>query len=111
MNKQEIEVLNTAKEYIERLIVGINEAVNHIQSGNEKNGIEMIPLICDGIGYIISVIRVLNIELESTVQNLNLQLEEVIQGLQNGDYVLVSDVLNYEIMPIIEEIQAAMKKI
>lgn len=113
MNKQEIEVLNMAKEYIERLIVGINEAVDYMQCGNEKKGIEMIPLIGEGIGYIINVISVLHLELSSkyTIQNLNVQLEEVIQGLENEDYVLVSDIFNYEIMPIIQDIQVCMKKI
>ncbi|SDP56433.1 hypothetical protein [Clostridium gasigenes] len=107
MNKEEIEVFNTAKEYIERLIVGINETVEFIQSGNEKKGVEMIPLIGEGIEYIINVIALLKIELkeEETIENLNTQLEEIIGGIENGDYVLIADIFKYEIIPIIEDIK------
>ncbi|MBU3132164.1 hypothetical protein KPL40_06830 [Clostridium gasigenes] len=112
MNKQEIEVLKTAKEYIDRLIVGINEAVDYIQYGNEKNGIEMIPLIAEGIGYIIDVISFLHIELgkEKTIENLNAQLEEIIEGIENNDYVLMSDIFKYEIVPMLEEVKVILTK-
>ncbi|MBB6625559.1 hypothetical protein H7E67_19345 [Clostridium gasigenes] len=113
MNKQEIEVFNTAKEYIERLIVGINETVEFIQSGNDKKGIEMIPLIGEGIEYIINVISLLKIELngEETIENLNTQLEEIIDGIENGDYVLIADIFKYEIVPIMEQLKIIFEQI
>ncbi|MEG1256003.1 hypothetical protein [Clostridium sp.] len=112
MNNQEIEVLNTAKEYIERLIAGINEAVQYIQCGNEKLGIEMIPLIGEGIEYITDILLLLPLEVNSNdiVVNLNSQLEEVVQGLENEDYVLVADILAYEVVTIIKDIQGILVK-
>lgn len=110
MNNKELEVLNTAKEYIEKLISGINEVVGYIQSGKEKQAIEMIPLIAEGIGYIIDVIEVLNIEIDKdkTIGNLNGQLGEIVDGIENNDYILIADILNYEIVPIMDKIKIVL---
>ncbi|WP_346937724.1 hypothetical protein [uncultured Clostridium sp.] len=111
MNKEQLEVLEVASEYIVKLIGGIKETVSCFQSGKEKQGLDMITPIGNGIGYIMDVITLLPLELDSdaTIENLNTQLEELVQGLENEDYVLVSDMFSYEILPIFEEIKIHME--
>ncbi|WP_346913591.1 hypothetical protein [Clostridium sp.] len=111
MNKEQLEVLEVASEYIVKLIGGIKETVSCFQSGKEKQGLDMITPIGHGIGYIMDVITLLPLELDSdaTIENLNTQLEELVQGIENEDYVLVSDMFNYEILPIFEEIKIHME--
>ena len=109
MNKEQLEVLETASEYIVKLIDGMYETVNYFQSDKEKQGLEMIPLLGDGIAYIIDVITVLPLDIDSSVViNINTQLAELIQGLEYCDYVLVSDILNYEIIPIFNNVKEGM---
>lgn len=110
MNEQ-IEVLSTANEYMENLKSGINKLVDYIQGGEEQSGIELIPDIADGIGWIIDVV---NLTRESQKENIDIsmideKLSEVVEAIENEDYILVGDLFNYEILPILESVHEGIK--
>ena len=110
MNEQ-IEVLSTANEYMENLKSGINRLVDYIQGGEEQSGIELIPDIADGIGWIIDVV---NLTRESQKENIDIsmideKLSEVVEAIENEDYILVGDLFNYEILPILESVHEGIK--
>lgn len=113
MMNEQMEALISANEYLDNLIGGIKKVVNYIEQGEEGKGIELIPTIADGIEWLLSAINLTQEVHKGSVGigNLNGKLEEVVDALENEDYVLVGDLFNYEILPILEDIKGNIKKI
>lgn len=111
MNKEKIEVLQTANDYMNKLKDGIVNLANMIQEGKEQEAITIIPQVVDGIEWVVQVIT-LTKEVQKNefgVEGLNDQLQEIIEALENEDYILVGDLFNYEILPILENIHERIK--
>lgn len=114
MNKEseEIETLKTANEYMNNLKNGINSIVEKFQSGNESEALDILPLVIDGMQWMSQVIL-----LTRDVQKKNLnfvefneKLEEIVEAIQNEDYILVGDLFEYEILPLLENIHIVIKQ-
>ena len=86
---------------------------NAINSGDEKKGVELIPLISDGFDWLIEVINSTKDihKGEVSIGELNEKLEEIIEALDNEDYILVGDLFNYEMAPILDEIKNKIGKL
>lgn len=109
--RQQFETLQTANEYIVKLETGIVESVRLLKSGEEGQAIKMIHNIIDGIEWISDVMR-LTIGVHNQQINLdevNGQLLEIVEGFNNEDYILVGDLFEYEILPIIVKWKAIIK--
>lgn len=112
MEKQ-LEALNAANDYIEKLKTGIEDLVNKINSGEENNGVQLIPNIADGLQWLVNIIE-LTKDLHKgsiSIENIKEQLGEIIEALENEDYVLLGDLFNYELLPILVNIQVDIKKV
>ena len=112
MNKEKIEALQTANDYMNNLKDGIVNLANMIQEGKEQEAITIIPQVVDGIEWVVQVIT-LTKEVQKNeigVEALNDQLQEIIEALENEDYILVGDLFNYEILPILEDIHEGIKE-
>lgn len=99
-NLKRMEALQTANEYSERLIEGVNDAVNYFKGGDENKAVEMMVDIIDGIQWIVQVMC-LSFKNED-IEKINEHLTEMTTALENLDYILVSDILDYEIIPILK---------
>ena len=112
MKDDKIEVLNSVNEYLEILKNGINNLCELIQAGKEKEGINLIPQLADGIGWVIDAVTVTKDvqKKEIDITGLNDYIEESVEALENEDYILVGDLFNYEILPIIETIHGNIKE-
>lgn len=101
--RQQFETLQTANEYIVKLESGIAESVRLFKSGEEGQAVKMIYDIIDGIEWLTDVMRLTvgvhekKIEIDET----NNQLVEIVEAFNNEDYILVADLFEYEILPII----------
>ncbi|MCQ2022251.1 hypothetical protein [Clostridium butyricum] len=113
MISEKIEVIKDAYDYLKSLKKGIVDCVNCIQEGNEVEAMKLIPLIADGIDWIINVVRVTKDaqKNELDIYKINSHLEEMIYAMENEDYILVGDLFNYEILPILNEIEEEFKLI
>jgi len=112
MKSEKIEVLSTADQYLDNLILGIKEIVELFQSGKEMEAINKVTVVIDGIDYISKVV-VLTKDVqkdEISLDDLNEQLQAIIEAFENEDYILIGDLFNYELLPIIENIQEEIKK-
>ena len=111
--EQQIETLKTAYEYINNLKQGIVTLVQYLQEEKEKKACEMIPLVADGIEWVTEAIRLTYEAHKGNVSSRDIteKLGEIVEALENEDYVLVSDLFNYEILPILEESQSQIKSI
>jgi len=104
MNNEVKEVLETAYEYMNKLNGGVLTAAKYFQNGNYRDALDLTIQITEGIEWTIKVIN-LNKNLyteEERIQELNEKLKETLEAFENGDYVLIGDLFEYEISPIIE---------
>lgn len=105
MNKEKLEVLNTAKEYMINLNNAIIKSAEYLQNGDYFNGTNLIISITDGLEWIVQIITLRKdiYKKDMEVNNLVDNIKEVVEAFENEDYILIGDLLQYEISPIIEE--------
>lgn len=112
MNEQ-MEALRTASEYLENLCGGVRKVVNYIEQGEEEKGMDLIPPIADGIEWLLNAVNLTQETHNGSIDvgDINEKLGEVVDALENEDFVLVGDLFNYEILPILEDIQKNIRTI
>ena len=108
---EKIEVLGSANEYLFNLKSGINTVVKLINEEKESEGLRIIPDVADGIAWILDVTRLTKdiigeVEGFSGIDDF---LSEIVEALENEDYILVSDLFNYEILPILENLHQSIR--
>jgi len=101
----ERETLKTANEYMNNLISGVKHSVELLYGGNETEGFSMIPSICEGIQWITQVLVLTGNKNKDLVDILFKKLEEIVESFENKDYILVADLLNYELLQVLEDIK------
>lgn len=106
MDQLIIETIESMENYLPKLIKALEEMAEHFQNGAQNEAIHQLPTAFEGIEWIVSAINGLRnngyfIDLE--VLTLNKFLIEVEDALKNQDYILLADLLEYEIKPILEE--------
>lgn len=113
MHNDKVLALRTADEYLYNLISGINDIVDLIQEGNEIEGIKKFIPALDGIDYISQIITLTEDIHEEKISlvDLNNQLKEIIDAFENEDYILLGDLLNYELIPVIKDIHNKIQKL
>ncbi|EPY2277524.1 hypothetical protein ACXAT3_002267 [Clostridium sporogenes] len=105
MSRGKLEVLNTAKEYMINLNNAIMKSADYLQNGDYFNGTNLIISITDGLEWIVQLITLRkdiykdDMEVNKLIDNI----KEVVEAFENQDYILIGDLLQYEISPIIEE--------
>lgn len=110
---EKFEALKTAAEYIDNLKNGIGTLVEYINQGNYKSGVSLIPQIADGIDWLVQLINLTN-DLhkgKACIGNINENLEQIIDAIDNEDFTLVGDLFNYEILPVLEDVQINIRSI
>lgn len=109
-DNEKLEVLLTAKEYAGRLIEGIDATVQLFQGGNEGRANENMLDIIDGLQWLISAISsTWDIQREKIhVSDINEHLAEMVSAFENTDYVLLADLLEYEITPVLKDWEEAL---
>lgn len=112
MNEAQIEVLKTADEYLDKLKSGISKAVNLFENDKQEEGCDYLALISKGIEWIVEVVSLTkeSQKEEIEIQNINEHLESIVEALENEDYTLVGDLLNYEVLPILENVHEKIKE-
>ena len=109
------EALNELNSYLARLNKGINDAVEYFRSEKEDEGIKLLIQIIEGLQWSMEVVFKTKPILEEYGINLDEgQLKELfkelISGLENKDYILIADLLEYEILELIRSWQEGLKK-
>lgn len=113
MNNEKMEALITANEYLNNLERGIHQVVEAFQQEDENKGCSLISLVADGIKWIVDVVNLTrDIQKEDiNITQIDEKLEEVVEAIENEDYILVGDLFEYEVLPIIEEIHKKIRDI
>ncbi|WP_186580807.1 hypothetical protein [Aquibacillus kalidii] len=106
MEKIVKETLISLQEYLPRLINGCSQVVDNLKEGDEGSGLRKMPSIVEGMQWVFEAVS--GIQNNGFLHNIYLHslkehFKEVVKALEIGDYVLLADVLNYEILPVLEE--------
>ncbi|MBT3366970.1 MAG: hypothetical protein HN472_00670 [Nitrospina sp.] len=111
--------LSNAKEYLEKLIPGFQKAADLFRMGNEQEAHKFYLQILDGIDWISQVVQTVvnsrNKELEGQdlkdrQERLTGLMTQMLEANQNQDWVLLADLLEYEMIPFYENWQEALSK-
>ena len=103
---EKIEALKTASEYILRLEDGIQVCANYFQKCEESKGYNMITPIAEGIDFV-NEILILTREVQKEAidfTDINTVFKEVIKSLEREDYILMGDLFQYEIKPLLQKL-------
>ncbi len=112
--------LANAKEYLEKLIPGFQKAADLFRMGNEQEANKYYLQIIDGIDWFSQVaLTIINAQqhilegqsLEERQKKLNELMGQMLEANKNQDWVLMADLLEYELMPFYEEWQKVLMQI
>ncbi len=94
-------------EYLPKLSNGATEISNLFRTEKLADAFSLIEQFVDGAEWILEVIRVMynhGYSFETKVEKLTEFLGEIRDGLTRRDYVLVADLFEYEIEPLLTEL-------
>ncbi|UGB30433.1 hypothetical protein [Metabacillus sp. B2-18] len=114
MEKIVFETIQSLKEYLPRMINGCNEIVEYLQEGNEGTALSQMPDFVEGLQWIFAAIN--GIQNNGHLQEIELislkdNFKEVVDSLEMRDYVLLADLLDYEIAPVLKQWQLTINKV
>lgn len=110
------ETVETANEYIDRLVEGADAISGYIQGGREDKGLMISADLIDGLNWLMDVLNLTRLlqercgEVIGTEQCSKL-FSVLIEAFENRDYVLLSDVLEYELIPALKDWQGRFQEI
>jgi len=111
--------LANAKEYLEKLIPGFQKAADLFRMGNEQEAHKFYLQVLDGIDWFSQV--VLNIvksrgnqvegqSLGDRQETLTGLMAQMLEANQNQDWVMLADLLEYEMIPFYKDWQETLSR-
>ncbi|MDE4542542.1 hypothetical protein JJQ93_07670 [Thermoanaerobacterium sp. R66] len=112
LNDMMKETVEESLEYIPRLIGGIDDVTMLIDEGRYAEANTLLINVIDGLNWSIKAITLTmsfhGYDLD--VEKVNESLNALMNGIENSDYQLISDSLNYEIKDILSGYMNHCKK-
>ena len=112
--------LVNVKEYLEKLIPGFQKAADLFRMENEQEANKYYLQILDGVDWFSQVIVTImqswgeKLEGQSLEERQKKQTEfmaQMLEANQNQDWVLMADILEYEMIPLYEDWKEVLAKI
>ncbi len=112
--------LGNAKEYLEKLIPGFQKAADLFRMGNEQEAHKYYLQILDGIDWfsqvVLNIVKSRGNEVEGQSfgdrqKRLTGLMAQMLEANQNQDWVLLADLLEYEMMPFYKDWQETLSRI
>ena len=112
--------LANAKEYLEELIPGFQKAADLFRMGNEQEAHKFYLQILDGIDWfsqvVLNIVKSRGNQVEGQTlgdrqEKLTGLMAQMLEANQNQDWVLMADLLEYEMIPYYEDWQETLSHI
>ncbi len=113
--------LSNDLDYLEKLIPGFDQAADWFRTGNEQEANKFYIQILDGMDWFSEVINiVMDSEFKRSAPEDTLRLRQakltdlmsqMLEANKNQDWVLLADILEYEMIPFYKEWQTILTKI
>ncbi|KAB2953628.1 hypothetical protein F9B85_03130 [Heliorestis acidaminivorans] len=100
------ETLGTIIEYIPKLISATDQIVEKLQSEKQQEAFAILVQYIEGLQWVVKAlteIQNLGHELNIDTDEVNTFLLEIEEGLKIGDYVMLNDLIEYEISPLLSD--------
>ena len=110
---EKFDTLKTVNEYMMNLIKAIEKAVEYFQEGEDRKGCELILPITEGMQWMSDALMVTKDihKQDVNLEDMNEKLSEIVEALENGDFILIGDLFQYELTPMLEDIQKNINKV
>jgi hypothetical protein len=111
--------LGNAKEYLEKLIPGFQKAADLFRLGDEQEAHKFYLQTLDGIDWFSQVVQTIVVSREIDLEGEKLKdrqekltglITQMLEANQNQDWVLLADLLEYEMIPFYENWQDALSQ-
>ena len=113
--------LSNALDYLEKLIPGFDQAADLFRMGNEQEANKYYIQILDGMDWFSEVVNVVmssegeGQEPENSLRirqaKLTDLMSQMLEANKNQDWVLLADILEYEMTPFYKEWQTILSKL
>lgn len=112
--------IENAKEYLEKLIPGFQKAADLFRLGNEQEANKYYLQILDGIDWFSQVAQIIvdsrgdkteEKGFKDRQKTLTGLMSQMLEANKNQDWVLLADLLEYEIIPFYEDWQKVLSQI
>ena len=110
MDSEVMEVITTATSYMDNIINGIELIVNSYRGGDYYKGKEHMKDLVEGLLWLNEVLAYTKSFHSINPLELTGIFNEMITAFENTDTVMLSDLLEYEVLPVIEVWQVKLKK-
>lgn len=109
---KKINLLKTMIESIENINLYIEAIVNKLYEGDEKIAFEGLAFISEELQWIFKGLELTNdiLNIESLNNNIIEHFNIIVESLENEDYILIADILNYEISPLLNDLINLIKE-
>lgn len=101
------EILSTLKNYLTGFIPGVEDIINLFRIGKEAEALSFMKDAIDGLQWIYdAVVLTQDIQVKKIeVSSIGPFFVEMVDALESMDYILLGDLLEYEIIPILKQWQ------
>lgn len=100
-----LETIAEARNYIDRLIAGIEKYVEHLMKNESTEAAQMLPSIIDGLEWEFKALYYMSSTLKSDFELL--RCKELFLQISNvvaiNDTVAICDLFSYEIIPLLQK--------
>ena len=109
---KKINLLKTMVESIENINLYIEAIVNKLYEGDEKIACEGLAFISEELTWIFKGLELTNdiVNMESLNNTIIEHFNIIVESLENEDYILIADILNYEISPLLNDLINLIKE-
>lgn len=98
-----LELKDSLSEYLEKMVNALPNIVSYYRLGKEDRVNEQMLLLVEGLIWTCDAVSLTKEYHEISLGSIRELLEELNEALANGDRVLIADLLEYEMMPKINE--------
>ena len=112
--------LTNAKDYLVKLIPGFQKAADLFRMGNEQEANQYYLQVLDGIEWFSQVVIIIvstqknkyeEKSLEERQKKLTDLMSQMLEANQNQDWVLMADLMEYEMIPFYKDWEAVLSRI
>lgn len=101
-----VEALESVHEYLPNLIQSTEKLAELFRENQEYNALQTMGIYIDGLDWVIGMTHSIN--QHEVVFSANEAIDEHLQVMNEGlslrDFVLVADVLEYEVLPFLQNV-------
>ena len=110
--KEKLDLVKSMVEDIENINLYIDAIVNKFYEGDEKIACEGMAFVSEELQWVFKGLDIISdmVNIYDINNNISQQIVGIIEAMENEDYILVGDLLNYEVKPLLEQLIEILKE-